>query len=154
MKKRTNFYFYPITATVIIILGMVVILTSSFRKFDEKKNSSGFESNDPPEKVAEMFLNHMAKKEFVEAKKLATPTSAELIDMMDTLSKNNGKQSKESIIEIQQCKIDGDKAVCNYKENGEPSQIALVKIDGKWLVDFKKETPDLNSADTTKSTNH
>jgi hypothetical protein len=101
-------------------------------------------SSDTPDKVAEKFLNHINKKEFAEAKKIATPESAASIDMLESFSKMGGDQAKETKIESIKCKEDGDKAACDYTENGEAKKLDLVKKDGKWLVEMKKESPDLN----------
>jgi hypothetical protein len=97
---------------------------------------------DTPDKVAEKYLNHIAKKEFADAKKLATPESAASIDMLESFSKMGGDQAKETKIENIKCKEDGDKAACDFTENGEAKKIDLVKKDGKWLVEMKKESPE------------
>jgi hypothetical protein len=116
-------------------------------------------SSDTPDKVAQKFLDHINKKEFTDAKKLATPESAASIDMLESFSKMGGDQAKEAKVEGLKCKEDGDKAACDYTENGEAKKIDLVKKDGKWLVEMKKESPDMTepttdstavSADTTK----
>ena len=49
------------------------------------------------------------------------------------------------------CQIDGDKATCNYTENGEPKILTLVEKDGKWLVEMKKESPDMNTINNNNS---
>jgi len=106
-------------------------------------------SSDAPDKVAEKFLNHIAKKEFADAKKLATPESASSIDMLESFSKMGGDQAKETTIKDVKCKEDGDKAACDYTENAEAKKIDLVKKDGKWLVEMKKESPDMNTTEPT-----
>ena len=109
---------------------------------------------DTPEKVAEKFLKHINKKEFTDAKKLATDSSAASIDMLESFSKMGGDQAKESKIENLKCTENGNKATCNYNENGEAKKLDLVKKDGKWLVEMKKESPDMSTtepvADSTK----
>ncbi|MFA4852895.1 MAG: hypothetical protein WC599_10285 [Bacteroidales bacterium] len=104
-------------------------------------------SSDTPEKVAEKFLNHINKKEFAEAKKIATPESAASIDMLESFAKMGGEQTKETKIENMKCKEDGDKAACDYTENGEAKKLDLIKKDGKWLVEMKKESPDMNTTE-------
>ena len=104
-------------------------------------------SSDTPDKVAEKFLNHISKKEFAEAKKLATPESATSIDMLESFSKMGGDQPKETKIEDMKCTEDGDKAVCEYKEDGEEKKLDLVKKEGKWLVEMKKESPDMSTTE-------
>ncbi len=109
-------------------------------------------SSDTPEKVAEKFLGHINKKEFADAKKLATTESAASIDMLESFSKMGGEQTKEAKIENMKCKEDGDKAACDYTENGDAKKLDLVKKDGKWLVEMKKESPDMNTTEPTDST--
>jgi hypothetical protein len=109
-------------------------------------------SSDTPDKVAEKFLNHINKKEFAEAKKIATPESAASIDMLESFAKMGGEQTKEMKIENMKCKEDGDKAACDYTENGEAKKLDLVKKDGKWLVEMKKESPDMKTTEPTDST--
>jgi hypothetical protein len=105
-------------------------------------------SSDTPDKVAEKFLGHINKKEFADAKKLATTESAASIDMLESFSKMGGEQTKEAKVENMKCKEDGDKATCDYTENGEAKKLDLVKKDGKWLVEMKKESPDMNATET------
>jgi len=109
-------------------------------------------SSDTPDKVAEKFLGHINKKEFTDAKKLATPESAASIDMLESFSKMGGEQTKETKVENIKCKEDGEKAACDYTENGEAKKLDLVKKDGKWLVEMKKESPDMNNTNTTEPT--
>jgi len=104
-------------------------------------------NSDTPDKVAEKFLNHINKKEFAEAKKLATPESSASIDMLERFSQMGGDQPKETKIEDMKCTEDGDKAVCEYKEDGEEKKLDLVKKDGKWLVEMKKESPDMTTTE-------
>jgi hypothetical protein len=40
-----------------------------------------------------------------------------------------------------ECEIDGDTAVCRFDEDGEMAEVQLIKQDGQWLVDMKKENP-------------
>lgn len=115
-------------------------------------------STDTPDKVAEKFLNHLNKKEFAEAKKIATAESAAMIDMQESFSKMGGEQTKEAKIENMKCKEEGEKATCEYTKDGEAEKLDLVKKDGKWLVDMKKESPDMTeptdstaTQDTTKA---
>lgn len=109
-------------------------------------------STDTPDKVAEKFLNHLNKKEFAEAKKIATTESAAMIDMQESFSKMGGEQTKEAKIENMKCKEEGEKATCEYTKDGEAEKLDLVKKDGKWLVDMKKESPDMNTEPATDST--
>lgn len=96
---------------------------------------------DTPEAVAEKFLNHLNKKEYAEAKKLGTEQTGQMIDMMESFSTIGGatEEKKESKIENLKCDTKEDKSTCTYTADGKEEKIDLVKKDGKWLVDMKKE---------------
>lgn len=99
-------------------------------------------SSNSPEKVAEKFLNHLNKKEYAEAKKLATKESESWIDMMSSVGTGDAKEQKEpGKIEDLKCKTDADKSVCTYKQDGKEETLNLIKQGDKWLVDMKKENP-------------
>jgi len=96
-------------------------------------------SSNSPEAVAEKYLNHIAKQEWAEAKKLGTENTQQLVDMLASFG---GKSEiKEVKIEGMKCDVKGDSALCNYKSNNEADKLNLIKKDGKWLVDQKKEMP-------------
>ena len=103
----------------------------------------------PLEKIAEEFLNHLNKKEYKEVKELATTESAAFIDMLESFSKMGGGQVKETKIENIKCTKDKDKAFCNYQENGEDKKLDMVKKNGEWLVEMKKESPDKQTTETS-----
>jgi hypothetical protein len=67
-----------------------------------------------------------------------------MIEMIKSFSgmseEKEGEEPKK--IENLACEVDGDKAVCTYNLEGEEEdKLELVKKDGKWLVDMKKENP-------------
>jgi len=128
-------------------LFKLAIIAIAVISFNACKNS------DAPDKVADKFLNHLNKKEYAEAKKLATTESAASIDMVESFSKMGGEQAvKEVKIEGLKCKEEGEKAACDYTENGEAKKLDLVKKDGKWLVEMKKESPDMNATSIDSAT--
>ena len=93
-----------------------------------------------PEAVAEKFLNHLNKKEYAEAKKLGTEQTGQMIDMMESFSSIGGAETKkEAKIESLKCETKDDKSACTYTSDGKEEKVDLVKKDGKWLVDMKKE---------------
>ena len=96
-------------------------------------------------KIAKEFLDNLNNKKFSNAKKLCTTESVAQIDMLEQVSKISNDQKPTPHIDDIYCNVDGDKATYEYKENGEQKKLELVKIKGKWLVDMKKETPDLNN---------
>lgn len=96
-------------------------------------------SGETPEAVAEKYLNHIAKQEWAEAKKLGTENTQQLVDMLASFGGN--AEVKDVKIEEMKCEVTGEAAVCNFKSNGEADKLDMVKKDGKWLVDQKKEMP-------------
>lgn len=100
--------------------------------------------SDDPGKVAEKFLTHLNKQEYEEAKKLGTESTVLTIGMIESMSGmaesfGGSAESEDIELEMGDCEVDGDKAKCTYTSNGEESTINLVKKDGDWLVDMKKE---------------
>jgi len=113
----------------LVIAAIVVV---AFASCGDKANT--------PEKVAEKYLNHLNKKEFDEAKKIATEETGQMLDMMKSFSGVGGAQEvKEVKIENLKCETTEDKSVCKYTAEGKEESLDLVKKDGKWLVDQKKE---------------
>ncbi|HNW97542.1 MAG TPA: hypothetical protein PKK00_03905 [Bacteroidales bacterium] len=100
-------------------------------------------SSDTPDKVAEKFLSALNKGDTTEAKNLATEDSYAFIRFYGGMAQLGGG-AKEVKIENMKCTEDGDKAKCDYTENGEAKQIDLLKKDGKWMVNMKKESPNLD----------
>jgi hypothetical protein len=101
---------------------------------------------DSPEAVAEKFMNHLIAGEFSKAKEYGTESTKQMMQMFEALESLGGETfakddaAPEKIKNIK-CEVDGDTAICRFEENGEMSEVALLKVDGKWLVDMKKENP-------------
>jgi len=92
-----------------------------------------FACSSGPEKTARNFTENMAKGKVKEAKKYATESAGQLLDLavsfggMTVHPDFKFKMEKDSIV--------GDKAWVTYKgEEGELETLELVKIDGDWLV--------------------
>lgn len=105
-------------------------------------NACGSKEEDPSA-VAETFLNHLNNKEYSDAKALGTEATGATIDMIEGMG-SMGDLVSETDVEVPvvvmgECEIDGDNAVCHYTQDGKEEQIELVKQDGKWLVNLKKE---------------
>jgi len=98
---------------------------------------------DTPEKVAENFLNHMAKKEYAEAKKLATGEALEMVKTIEsfaTLGDNSEAETEAPKVENMKCETTEEAASCTYTQDGVDNKIELQKVEGKWLVSqFPKE---------------
>ena len=98
---------------------------------------------DTPEKVAEKFLNHMAKQEYAEAKKLATGDALEMIKTIEsfaTLGDEGEAEVEAPKIENMKCETTEEASSCTYTQDGVDNKIELEKVEGKWLVSqFPKE---------------
>lgn len=109
---------------------------------------------DKPEKVAKEFLTALNKLDYEKAKTLGTEETGKMIDMIKMFSGNsdeaklaeNKKKAENVKIEILNTEMQGDTAaVCQYKVSGiegqEPKEekIDLIKKEGKWLINWKKE---------------
>jgi len=92
-----------------------------------------------PEAVAEKYLQHIAKKQWEEAKKLGTESTHQMVDMLSSFG--DDAEVKELTVTDMKCEVNDDAASCTFKSNGEEDKLDLVKVDGKWLVDQKKEMP-------------
>ncbi|MPM40824.1 hypothetical protein SDC9_87472 [bioreactor metagenome] len=101
---------------------------------------------DTPEKVAEKFLQHIAKSEFKDAKELATGDAIKTIETLESfasMSEMGGEkpEAKEVKIENMKCDTKEDAAACTYTQDGKEGNIDLKKVDGAWKVaSFPKET--------------
>ncbi|HPS83033.1 MAG TPA: DUF4878 domain-containing protein [Bacteroidales bacterium] len=101
---------------------------------------------DTPEKVAEKFLQHIAKSEFKDAKELATGDAVKTIETLESfasMSEMGGEkpEAKEVKIENMKCDTKEDAAACTYTQDGKEGNIDLKKVDGAWKVSsFPKET--------------
>lgn len=109
----------------------------------------GFSKN-KPEIVAYEFLDHLQKLEYADAKKYGTDNTNQILEMMESLlavvaDSQDKPTPKNAEIIIQKCNVDGDVAVCSYTTDGVEEKINLVKEDGKWLVDIKKENMQSNN---------
>lgn len=102
-----------------------------------------------PESVARRFLEHLSMYEFDECRELGNANTDKMIDMLQVLmdlSKEKGQEGtfekKQREITILKTAVDGKAAVVTYLDaNGKEQTLDLVREDGKWLVDMKKEAP-------------
>ncbi len=105
---------------------------------------------DTPEAVATTFLGHLNKKEYAKAKELGTDQTKEYLATLESFDSFGGEQDKKEVkIENMKCNTTEDKANCTYLGDGKEETIDLVKKDGKWLVDMKKEATDPAPTDET-----
>jgi hypothetical protein len=135
----------------LLLLAIPAILFCAFAVNSGCRTSK--QHDNTPESVAVRFLQYMGKFEFEEARKISTEKTHRMLDMLDMLmdiSKEQGKdsllQKKDIHVEVTNVAIDKNVAVVKYKnETGQEQSIDLLKENGKWLVDLKKETPNLQN---------
>jgi len=109
---------------------------------------------DKPENVAKEFLTALNKLDYDKAKTFGNEETGKMVDMIKMFSGNTdeaklaeAKKKAENVkIEITSTEMVGDTAaVCQYKVSGIEGQdakedkIDLIKKEGKWLVNWKKE---------------
>lgn len=102
-----------------------------------------------PEGTVEQFVKHTSKGEFEEAKKYGTESTNGLLSMAQQFAGAQAAEMKEKNkdvkVEIVTSDIKDSIATVKYKVTGvaDPSndekEIKLVKQDGEWKVDMKKE---------------
>jgi hypothetical protein len=103
----------------------------------------GTDSSDP-KAVLISFFDALAKKDIDGARKLATPESKSMLDMIEMGSKMGGKEDEgkydKGKMEFGDAKIDGDKATVSVKDksSSETTNFNLKKISGAWKVAFDK----------------
>ncbi len=105
--------------------------------------------SDTPEAIAEKYLKAVETQKFDDAKALVTEESKATIDMMSQMVAMGGEEAKKAAasakVEIKDMKCDtkGDASDCTCKINNgkeeKEQKLHLVKKDGKWLVEQKKE---------------
>lgn len=102
-----------------------------------------------PEAVAKAFYGKIQKGDFSGAKKYATKTSAQALEMMESMmsmAKSMGGSSKTEEIEKMKnakvefgaAKVDGDRATIAVTTDGKAKDLNLKKEDGNWKVVFDK----------------
>lgn len=105
-----------------------------------------------PEEVAEAFLLHLNTKEYDKAKELCTDNGKKIIESFESLGDLNGVgEPGRTMIENISCIIDGEEAVCTFTADSESQEMILLKIDGKWLVDFEIGEEDISASDEAEA---
>lgn len=109
---------------------------------------------DKPENIAKEFLTALNKLDYDKAKTFGNEETGKMVDMIKMFSGNTdeaklaeAKKKADNVkIEITNTELIGDSAaVCQYKVSGVEGQdpkedkIDLIKKDGKWFVNWKKE---------------
>ena len=99
-----------------------------------------------PESVAVKFAEKLSSEDFEGASKLCTKETGALLVAMGGMMKDDAdfKKQKGAKFTVNECKIDGDSATVSLKctlKSGETDddKINLVKQDGDWKVNIKKD---------------
>lgn len=103
-------------------------------------------TTDGPEAVTEKFMNHLMTGEYAKASEYGTESTKQMMQMFEALESLGGERMADADVKPEKiknvnCDVDGDTAICRFEEEGEMAELNLVRVDGKWLVDMKKENP-------------
>ena len=100
-------------------------------------------SSDNPQDVAIEFMDAFADQDYDTAKNLGTENTVMMIGMIESMASMAPEgEETEDMGEITwgETEIDGDNAICFYSTADKADQqVDLVKVDGEWKVDMKKE---------------
>lgn len=123
-----------LAASFTIIMFLLGILTNSCAVFDVAYSKK-------PEKVAKKFLDCLYSGDYEKARNYGTAHTRQIIDLMDQLVAISGEKTLpvNSKVQMLDSEVRGDSALCNYFVNDVKSELLLLKTDGKWLVEMKKE---------------
>ena len=120
----------------LFIFTAILVITFSCRFL-------GFEKKNTPEYAAKAFLTHFQKLEIDKDSEYGTENTKTIIQLfkgiLSLVPDSTKNENNFSNIIIKYCVKDKNTAVCHYIANEKEETINLLKIDGKWLVDLKKE---------------
>ncbi|PLW92888.1 MAG: hypothetical protein C0592_08455 [Marinilabiliales bacterium] len=121
--------------TLILLVLAIPFVIFSCKIFKDKTNT--------PEFVSQVFLEHIQKLEFEEAKEYSTEETKMMLTFFTNITElvpdSQRIPAQETDVVIHNCIIQGETAQCSYTANGKNQTIDLIKQEGKWLVDMKKE---------------
>lgn len=99
---------------------------------------------DSPENTANQFMGHLVNEDYEAAKAISTANTHQMIGLLQA-AKSMGKDEnsqKETVVFDCSCEQEGETATCSCCEDGnleECTSLNVVKKEGKWLADMKKE---------------
>ena len=102
-------------------------------------------SSDNPQDVAKEFMTALGDQDYDTAKDLGTENTVMMIGMIESMASMAPEGEADTTgdmgeITWGETEIDGDKATCFYSTpDKEGEKVELVKVDGDWKVDMKKE---------------
>jgi ketosteroid isomerase-like protein len=99
-----------------------------------------------PEAVVKEFVMALDSKDFKKAADLGTDDTDKMVELLKSFDamqgdKKDAKAEKHAKAEKVSCEEKGDAATCKFccTAEGKDETYQLVKKDGKWLVDMKKD---------------
>ena len=104
--------------------------------------SCGGGGSENPQDVAKSFMKALEDKDYDKAKDLGTENTVMMIGMIESMAGLATDTDKEPAqLTWGETEVDGDKATCFYTSSDKEGnqQVDLVKVDGDWKVDMKKE---------------
>lgn len=109
---------------------------------------SSCSTSEAPKVVAGKFLNALADKNFEEAKKHATPESAQMIDLVASLAQGADQNEEKVSFEVTSEKIEGEIATVTFKSTDKEKEesLKLRMIDKQWKVSMSKQDMNKNDA--------
>lgn len=124
---------------IIFLLFLLVLLSCKVQKSKTQQ----------PEDVLLKFLQHLQRLEFEEAKRFGTESTVQMLNIMQSMVAlmPQSPPPVEGEIIIYRCDVDDIHATCYIRMNQRDQTMRMTKIEGKWLVDLKKEdfqSPRLN----------
>jgi len=132
-----------------VLLSLAAVLMISLGLVSCNSNS--------PKASADKFLTGLLHYDYESAKSVSTDETKKMIDLMAQFSAmmpDSIKQASKKVnVDIKDVKEEGDKATVTYttSEDKQEKKLNLVKVDGKWLVQYSKmdnmDEPDTQPVD-------
>jgi len=89
--------------------------------------------------IAEEFHNALNKKDYAKAKELATPKGQTDLNTLESMSAVATGTTPEELDKVSCEDAKEEKTTCTCKDkSGKETTYSLVKLDGKWKVDYSK----------------
>jgi len=129
-----------------ILLALSTLLVAAMLIVSCNKNS--------PKEVANIWLTNVYHADYEAAMPYSTETTkkmlAQLAQLSSMINDSSKKELKKINITIKDVKEKGDTSIATYmvSEIAKEQSLILVKVNGKWLVEFNKEDS-FNGADNS-----
>jgi hypothetical protein len=106
------------------------------------KTGKDLANKNTPEYAAEMFLTHLNRLEFEQAKLYGTETTKSIVNLMQSMVALVPEQPAPQDVKVfvSHCDVLGDSGICYYTANEKSESIEMLRVDGVWLVNLKKES--------------